>query len=317
MKTLREGSHGTVVSVNVSPETGTVKQPTAEVMLDQKGIVGDAHAGDWHRQVSLLTQETIDAFVARTGRETSPGEFAENITTRGVALDEVAVLDRLRIGDTALEVTQIGKECHGETCAIYRDVGQCVMPKEGIFCRVITGGKVRPGDDITHLIRPLHFQVITLSDRASRGEYEDMSGPKVRGLVEEFFRATRWHVEISRLILPDDKDRLREALETAVAAGVDVILTTGGTGVGPRDVTPEVVTSVVDRTIPGIMEHIRMKFGEKNPNALLSRGVAAVAGSTLIYTLPGSTRAVEEYMGEIFKTLEHLIVMLNGVDVHC
>ena len=95
-----------------------------------------------------------------------------------------------------------------------------------------------------------------------------------------------------------------------------MIFTTGGTGVGPRDITPDVVTELCDKFIPGIMDHIRLKFGADKPNALLSRSVAGVAGSTLIYTLPGSVRAVQEYMQEILKTLEHLILTLHGLDDH-
>jgi len=94
------------------------------------------------------------------------------------------------------------------------------------------------------------------------------------------------------------------------------VITTGGTGVGPRDITPETVAGVFEKIIPGIMENIRMKFGQAKPNALLSRSVAAVGGQTQCYALPGSVRAVDEYMGEILKTLEHVIYMLHGLDVH-
>jgi molybdenum cofactor biosynthesis protein MoaC len=313
---LRPGASGTVVSVNISEEKGTPKTPLAEIAIDGRGVVGDAHAGNWQRQVSLLGQETIDEFVAATGRQTRPGEFAENITTRGIDLRKVSVLDRFEIGDVRLEVTQIGKKCHGEVCAIYREVGQCAMPKEGIFCRVILGGKVAASDSITHLMRPLRFKVITMSDRASRGDYQDRSGPKVRELIEEFFAESRWHIETDGVILPDDEKRLRGEIEQSRRDGVDVIITTGGTGVGPRDITPEVVRSMADKVIPGIMEHIREKFGAEKPNALLSRSVAAVLGKTLVYTLPGSSRAVEEYMRELLKTLEHLIFTLHDLDPH-
>jgi len=99
-------------------------------------------------------------------------------------------------------------------------------------------------------------------------------------------------------------------------AGVNVVFTTGGTGVGPRDITPETAARVCDKLIPGIMESIRVRFGAEKPNALLSRGIAGIAGETQIYTLPGRVRAVEEYMGEILKTLEHILFMIQGLDVH-
>ena len=96
----------------------------------------------------------------------------------------------------------------------------------------------------------------------------------------------------------------------------DVVITTGGTGIGPRDITIETVRPLLDKEIPGIMEMIRIKYGQEKPNALLSRGIAGVMGQTLVYTLPGSVKAVDEYMTEILKTLQHLIYMLHGVDVH-
>jgi len=313
---LHQSARGNVVSVNISTEKGTPKKAVPEILINEQGVAGDAHSGRWHRQVSLLAAETIDDFSARTGRKIAPGEFAENITTRGLPLDKVSLLDRFKIGDVLLEVTQIGKECHGDTCAIFREVGQCIMPKQGIFCRVLSGGRVLPGDAVVHMARPLRVSVVTLSDRASRGEYEDKSGPRIMALTEQFFKKTRWHLELSGKVLPDDPGRLRHELLTARESGIDVVITTGGTGVGPRDTTPEVVTSLADKVIPGIMEHVRTAYGREKPNALLSRSVAAVAGRTLIYALPGSARAVEEYMAEILKTIKHLLVTLHGLDTH-
>jgi molybdenum cofactor synthesis domain-containing protein len=304
------------VSVNVSTEKGTPKRPVERIVVDGLGVVGDAHAGPWHRQVSLLAQDSIDRFVRDSGRPVSPGEFAENITLGGVDLSAVALMDRLHIGTVELEVTQLGKECHGDDCAIFREVGKCVMPTEGIFCRVVEGGAVKPGDAAEHRPYAMQFRVITLSDRASRDDYEDRSGPKVAELLHEFAAAGRWHPEIETAVLPDDADRLLASLTECRDRGVDAVFTTGGTGVGPRDVTPETVEAVCDRTIPGVMDAIRIKFGSTNPKALLSRSVAGVAGSTLIFALPGSVRAVEEYMGEILQVLEHLILTVHGVDAH-
>ncbi len=308
--------NGEVVSVNISAEKGTVKRPVPHIHLDAQGIIGDAHAGLWHRQVSLLSQDSIDRFTAQMEIELTPGDFGENIDLCGIDLSTVAVLDRFRIAEVELEVSQIGKECHGENCAIYKQVGTCIMPIEGIFCRVVAGGTIQPGDLAEYLPRPLKFQIITLSDRAFAGEYTDRSGPRVRELLEAFLKGKRWHPQIEETILPDDADKLRTELSKAVAEGVDVVVTTGGTGVGPRDITPETVAGVCDKLIPGIMEAIRVTFGAQNPNALLTRGVAGVCGQTLIYTLPGSVKAVEEYMGEILLTMEHLIFMLHGLDIH-
>jgi MOSC domain-containing protein YiiM len=137
----------TVLAVCISENKGERKKPVDAVELrENHGIVDDAHAGDWHRQVSLLAQESIDKMRA-LGLDVNAGDFAENITTSGIELVSLPIGSRLRIGETLLEVTQIGKECHTR-CAIFYQAGDCVMPKEGIFVKVITGGTIRPGDGI-------------------------------------------------------------------------------------------------------------------------------------------------------------------------
>ena len=136
-----------VLAVCISENKGERKKPVAAVELREKhGIVGDAHAGDWHRQVSLLAQESIDKMRA-LGLDVNAGDFAENITTSGIDLVSLAIGARLQVGETLLEVTQIGKECHTR-CAIFYQAGDCVMPKEGVFVKVITGGTIRTGDGI-------------------------------------------------------------------------------------------------------------------------------------------------------------------------
>lgn len=305
-----------VVSVNISSEKGTIKHPVREVVIDRHGVVGDAHAGPWHRQVSLLSVEIISEFEKEIGRKLAAGEFAENITVCGIDLGKVAPLDRFLIGDVELEVTQIGKACHGDACAIFKEVGKCVMPKEGIFCRVLKGGRISAGMPAKYVERELRILLITMSDRVSRGEYEDRSGPRVRQLLEKFFADKRWHLRIDSEIQEDSADLLENRLKRAQKEGVDVVFTTGGTGVGPRDITPDVVAALSDRQIPGIMEHIRIKYGATHPNALLSRGIAGIMGNMLVYTLPGSVRAVEEYLGEIFETLEHVILTIHAIDSH-
>ena len=138
---------GKVIAVCISTNKGERKTPVAAVELrEEHGIVGDAHAGPWHRQVSLLARESIDKMRA-LGLDVTTGDFAENLTTEGVDLLTLPIGTRLSVGETELEVTQIGKECHTR-CAIYHQAGDCVMPKEGIFARVLRGGIVRPGDEV-------------------------------------------------------------------------------------------------------------------------------------------------------------------------
>ena len=157
--------------------------------------------------------------------------------------------------------------------------------------------------------------VITLSDRAHRGEYPDKSGPRVKELVEEFFTSIHAEFSTEGVLIPDDSILLRKELIKA-SGGSDIIFTTGGTGIGPRDITVETVRPLLTKEIPGIMEFIRVRYGAEKPGALLSCGVAGLINRCLIYTLPGSVRAVNEYMAEITKTLEHTFSMLYGIDSH-
>ena len=305
-----------IISVNISEKKGTIKKPVGEIVLDENGIKNDAHAAPWHRQISLLGVESFEKFEIVAGRKVNYGEFAENITTKGIELYKTHPLDRFTIENIELEVTQIGKKCHGDSCAIYREVGSCVMPKEGIFCRVIKPGTIKPGQAMTYIPKVFKVLIITLSDRAFKGIYPDKSGPKIKELSEDFFRKTNRQFEIETTIIPDDGNKLRQLLLKAKQDKIDFIFTTGGTGIGTRDFTPEIVSGLLDKEIPGIMENIRIKFGSEKPNALLSRGVAGVIDESLIYTLPGSVKAVKEYLSEIFKTLLHLKFMLHNLDVH-
>ena len=139
-----------VVAVCTSANKGERKTPVETVRLqEQHGIEGDAHAGPWHRQVSLLAIESIEKMKA-LGLDVDSGDFAENITTSGIDLVVLPIGSRLHLGKTTVEVTQIGKECHNR-CAIYHQAGDCVMPKEGIFVKVLEGGLLTPGDDIAML----------------------------------------------------------------------------------------------------------------------------------------------------------------------
>ena len=303
-------------SVNISKEKGTVKQPCPVIVLDASGVTGDAHSGKWHRQVSLLGVESIDRYNLETGSRIVAGEFAENITTEGLPLHEMKVLDRLSGQGIELEVTQIGKNCHGSKCHIFVRTGDCVMPKEGIFCRVLAGGELHPGDRLQYHPKVIRAAVITLSDRASEGVYEDRSGPALEELLKKFFLENGRPVQIVKQVLPDDRERLQAFVVEQVRSGADLLFTTGGTGIGARDITPDVIRPMLDKEIPGIMELIRVKYGQQFPNALLSRGVAGVIGQTLVYTLPGNPKAVKEYFEEIAKTIDHTLFMLHGIDKH-
>ncbi len=307
---------GIVVSVNVSPEKGTIKKPVGRIRVTSRGIENDGHAGAWHRQVSLLARESADRLSRECGRVFSPGEFAENLTTAALDLSQVGLRDRLVIGQVELEVTQIGKECHGAGCAVFQTTGKCIMPTEGIFSRVLVGGEIRPGDSIEHVSRPLRILIVTLSDRASRGDYEDKSGPALEEGLRAHFAGSRWRLQVETTLLPDDAGRLRRRLQEAVESRADVVFTTGGTGIGPGDITPDTVRPMLDREIPGIMDFVRIKYGQSAPSALLSRSVAGVIGRSLVFVLPGSVKAVKEYLGEILRMLEHAVLSKDGIEIH-
>jgi molybdopterin adenylyltransferase len=305
-----------ILSVNLSEKKGTAKKPVDTVVLSSCGIEGDAHSGKWHRQISLLGIESIEKMQGAIGRKLHFGEFAENITTQGYPLHKMHPLDRLFSGDVELEITQIGKKCHGEKCSIFRETGDCVMPTEGIFGRVIQGGLLRAQDFLEYRPKVIKAGIIILSDRVSKGEYEDNSGPLLRQILEKHYTELGRPVEIHYRIIPDEQEQLRSLINQFTRDYMDLIFTSGGTGIGPRDITPEAIKPLLDKEIPGIMEIIRVKYGMQFPNALLSRGVAGVISKTQVYTLPGNPKAVKEYTDEILKTVEHSFRMLYEIDSH-
>ena len=142
-----------VIAVNISDRKGVIKTPVemGEFQTDL-GLKGDAHSGNWHRQVSLLAQESIDKMSAKGILELTSGKFAENLTTEGIELFTLPVGSRMEIGEVLMEVTQIGKECH-RGCQIMKMVGDCIMPREGIFTKILRNGVIRPGDEIRLIAR--------------------------------------------------------------------------------------------------------------------------------------------------------------------
>lgn len=308
------GLDGTVVSVNVSDRAGVQKTPVAEARLVVgHGIDGDAHAGDWHRQVSLLADESA-AKMRAAGADVGPGAFGENLTTAGLAVPALPVGTRLRVGGAALlEVTQVGKECH-DRCAIFSLVGDCVMPREGVFARVLEGGVVRPGDRLTvERASLIHAAVLTVSDKGARGEREDESG----AVLEEALRGLGV-AEVRRDLVPDEQDLVAAALRRwADETPVNLVLTTGGTGLTARDVTPEATRAVIDREAPGFAEAMRAGSLAVTPHAMLSRAVSGLRGRTLIINMPGSPRACREQFALIAPALPHAVERLLDLGGDC
>ncbi len=304
---------GTVRAVCTSPEKGTEKRPAEKgVFIRDFGIENDSHAGKWHRQVSLLSYDSVQEF-NRRGAGVKDGDFGENLLVEGIDLKNLPVGTILKAGTVTLRLTQIGKECHSG-CAIRERTGDCIMPREGVFAEVLEGGEIRAGDVMTLQMpdpeRPFRAAVITLSDRGARGERQDESGPAaVQMLTEAGYEV------IETVLLPDEPELLKKELcRLTDRRQTDLIVTSGGTGFSPRDRTPEATMAVADRNAPGIAEYIRMRSMGITDRAMLSRGVSVIRKNTLIINLPGSPKAVRESLGFILDALSHgLKVLRNSV----
>ena len=342
---------GKIVALCISEARGTVKHAVPQVkLIKDYGIEGDAHAGHWHRQVSLLSAEQVEAFNQRIACSNAqilekaklttldakesdniaePGEtekaiiepaiegtFGENILVSGIDLRQLPVGSTLTAGAVILKLSQIGKECHSH-CQIFHRVGDCIMPREGVFATVEQGGVLTSGMPITvHLPAadaPLRAAVVTLSDKGSRGERVDTAGPRAAELL-----AAAGYEVVEQVLLPDVQAKIeRELKRLADSRQVDLIITTGGTGMAPRDVTPEATLAVATRSVPGIAEAIRAGSLAITKRAMLSRGVSVLRNSTLIVNLPGSKKAVEEALEIVLPVLEHGIRLAKGTDGEC
>lgn len=307
---------GIVKAVCISERRGTEKTAVAQAELQAGyGIVNDAHAGKWHRQVSLLSYDKVQEFNARGG-QAHIGDFGENILVERLDFKNLPVGTKLFCGDVILKMTQIGKECHTH-CQIYQRVGDCIMPREGVFAEVLQGGTIKPGDEMKAVLpaldEPFTAAVVTLSDKGFAGERQDTSGP----LAAKMLREAGYEV-IEELILPDDKSRIeRELIRLCDGRQAALVITTGGTGMSPRDCTPEVTLAVATRNVPGIAEAIRVGSMQITPRAMLGRGVSVLRNQTLIVNLPGSRKAVEESLQLILPHLGHGLRILRGTEAEC
>lgn len=307
---------GIIKAICTSDRKGIQKSPVRSArLIENHGLEGDAHAGNWHRQVSLLSFDKIEEFRAK-GADVSFGAFGENLVVTELDFRSLPVGTLLRSGDVLLEITQIGKACHSH-CQIYQVMGDCIMPREGVFARVLKGGDLHVGDSMEIQERedvfPWQAAVITLSDKGAAGEREDKSGPAI---VERLTGCG--YVVTEALLLPDDKVALkRELMRLSDQRQLDLILTTGGTGFSPRDITPEATLEVADRQAPGIAEAIRAESLKITKHAMLSRAVAVIRGKTLIINLPGSPKACMESMDVFMDAIPHGMALLRGQVQDC
>lgn len=307
---------GKVIAVCTSEKRGIQKcDVNSGYFTADWGINGDAHAGHWHRQVSLLSADKIEAFNQK-GAGVVPGAFGENLVVEGFDFRALPVGTLLRCGEVLLEMTQIGKECHSH-CEIYKKMGDCIMPREGVFARVLEPGMISVGDEMTveprTKERPWQAAVITLSDKGARGEREDKSGPAIAGRL----KAAGYDV-VEQILLADDPNALKaQLIRLCDQRQLDLILTTGGTGFSPRDNTPEATLAVATRLAPGIAEAIRVESLKITRHAMLSRAASVIRGKTLIINLPGSPKACMESMDVFMDTIPHAMGLLRNEIQDC
>lgn len=301
---------GKILAICISKQRGVQKKPINEAkVIADWGIEHDAHGGDWHRQVSFLSADKIEDF-RKNGVRVGYGAFGENLVVSGLDFAKLSVGTLLRAGEVLLEMTQIGKECHAH-CAVYHQVGDCIMPREGVFAKVLTGGVLHPGDELVieerKGNRPYRAAVITLSDKGSRGERIDESGPVIVGELEK-----RGFEITETLLLPDDEEQLKKQLvRLSDQRRLDIIITTGGTGFAPTDITPEATLAVADRLVPGIAEAIRAESMRQTKRAIYSRAVSVLRKKTLIVNLPGSPKACRECLAVFMDTVAHPLDLLR------
>jgi molybdopterin adenylyltransferase len=305
---------GKIKYVCLSEKKGTTKQVVGSAnMVENFGFEGDAHAGDWHRQVSLLDEADIDSMRAK-GMKLKPGAFGENLVLEGVDLETVGIGSRLAIGDSEIEITQVGKVCHTR-CQIYQLSGDCIMPRLGLFAKVNRGGEVTPGLPIeiinTVERKTIQAAVLTVSDSCAAGTATDSSGPAVSELLRNELDL---HVGWSGIV-PDEEKKISKILRDLPTRKYDLIVTTGGTGFGQGDFTPEVTKKIIERDVPGLAEAMRTDSSKITGHAWFQRGICGIYKSTLIINLPGSEKGAVANLKSIIMLIPRVIRDLRG-DTH-
>lgn len=302
---------GIVKAVCISEKKGVAKRniETCKVIEDF-GLENDAHAGKWHRQVSLLSYDKREDFKKR-GAEVEDGAFGENLLVDGIDFNKLPIGTKFRCNDVELELTQIGKECHSG-CNIMQTMGECIMPKNGVFTRVLHAGTISQGDEMTVYL-PYNVAIITASDKGSKGERVDKSGEKIKDIVT----AAGYSVSSYKVIADEYEEIKNEIIRIADNKIADLILTTGGTGFSVRDVTPEATIDACERMVPGIAEAIRAYSMTITKRAMLSRAASGIRKQTLVVNMPGSPKAVDESLNYILSELLHGIQILKGDTGEC
>jgi molybdenum cofactor synthesis domain-containing protein len=305
---------GKIKAISISENKGTRKNNVNKVnVIDQFGLENDAHAGKWHRQISFLAEESIQKIID-AGLNVKAGDFAENITTTGIDLCGLSVGSILQIGNLEFVISQMGKICH-KRCAIYFQAGDCVMPKEGIFAVVKGDGEIKVGDEIK-VVPKKNFSVavITLSDKGSKGEREDITGIKISDFINDKINPAFIRYEM----IPDEKDKLEKLIiDLTDRQQIDIIITNGSTGIAERDIAPDVTEKIITRRLPGFEEAMRMESFKITPHALISRAVCGTRKNSFIINLPGSPKGAIENLSTVVDAIPHCVKKLQGDKTDC
>lgn len=305
---------GRLLHVCISAKKGVCKHavPSANVLVDH-GLEGDAHAGGWHRQVSLLAHEDIE-FMRAKGLALKPGAFGENLVIDGLNTDELGVGTQLRVGPVLLEMTQVGKVCHTR-CAIYYTTGDCIMPRTGLFARVIEGGEIFPGMPVTITSSVprsrIQAAVLAISDDCSAGMAADSEPAVKKVLTEELGARVAWEA-----LVPDVPERIADTLRDLAERRVDVIVIASATGISGLEVAPQAIGAIPDRELPGLGAGIGVGPESVNSNALLWRAIVGIRGETLIINVPGSRNAAVKNLRAVVPALPASVAILRNKTSH-
>ena len=303
-----------IVAISVSDKKGVKKTNVFEAVVKSNyGIEGDAHAGFLHRQVSFLSQTSIDKMTEK-GIAVNPGDFAENVVIDKFDYNNIEVGDILLINNIEFIITQKGKICH-KPCAIYYAAGDCIMPREGLFSIVKGDGLIRVGDNVVCKSKnKLTAAVITLSDKGFHHLRVDETGPHIINYLNNTFDFSFIRYDL----IPDDKESLKYLLEDLASnQHIDLIITNGSTGVSERDIAPDITAEIIERRLPGFEEAMRMESFKKTPHAIISRAVCGIKKRSLIINLPGSPKGALENLSTISGAILHTINKIQGCLEDC
>ncbi len=298
-----------VVAVSISKKKGTRKSNINKAKFRAEfGIIGDAHAGNWHRQVSFLAEESIER-MKRLGLSVKSGDFAENITTKGIDLHKLKVGDKLIINDVVFIISQKGKICHHK-CAIYHMAGDCIMPKEGIFAIVKNDGIVSAGDKIFYEEKSgFSVAVITLADKRRRGEKEDALGLKIKEYIESGLETSFVRCEM----IPNERENLERVLvDFCDLQQFDLIITNSSNGASSGRIVKDVIGKVIEKELPDFGGAERMSSFYKTHHAIVSGVLIGTRGDSLIVGLTGSLTGAIESFELIFGSIPHVMKSCRG-----